>query len=357
MRFMKIGFNKRRQFRLRIPIHIAISVFLFNATLQSLQNSISIDSNVDKSSIRIGDLVTYTIAVTRTPDVLVEMPGLAANLGAFEIRDYEVYEPETDGGKVVDRVEYIISTFDVGEFEIPPLTFRYTLPGDTTAHELKTRSLKILVESLKPSEAGDIRDIKKPLDLPRDYRKVIVWGCIGFALLVLLSALFYIWRRRKAGKGLLPQKVEPPRPAHEIALEELDELRESSLLSEGQAKEYYIRISEIIRRYIEGRYFIVALELTTTELIENLRSSEVEPENERRIHEFLDTCDLVKFAKYQPTDKENSEILKLAYEIVEKTKLIYEEPEEEESLEEEKPIKDESTVNENSLVENVEEQS
>ncbi|NIR47832.1 protein BatD [candidate division KSB1 bacterium] len=328
----------------------------FIAPLYSLQNSISIDSNVDKSTIRIGDLVKYTIVVTRSPDVEVEMPGLAANLGTFEIRDYQVHDPETIDGQTVDRIEYVISTFDVGEFEIPPLTFHYTLSGDSTRHELKTKALNITVESLKPSEAGDIRDIKPPLELPRNYRKFIIWGSIALGALVLIVALIYIWRRKRAGKGILPEKVEPPRPAHEVALEELNALKDSTLLAEGRVKEYYIRVSEIIRHYIEGRYFIVALELTTTELIENLRSAEIDVEHEHLIHEFLELCDLVKFAKFQPSEQENADVLDRAFEIVEKTKLIYDRPEEEtETSEQEVSESEASTTDEEVLAENVEE--
>jgi len=170
--------------------------------------------------------------------------------------------------------------------------------------------------------------------------------------LLLVGALFYIWRRKRAVKGLLPEKIEPPRPAHEFTLEELTALKESSLLQEGKVKEFYIRISEVIRRYIEGRYFIVAMELTTFELLENLRSSEISEEEIEMFHEFLSTCDLVKFAKYKPTSAKNSTNLGKAFEIVERTKLVYEEPEETEES-----TKDQSLMNdEEQLAEPVEEQ-
>lgn len=300
-------------------------------------NSISVDSKVDKSRITIGDLVTYSVIVTRSPDVQVKMPELGSNLGAFEIRDYQVHEPKTENGQVVERVEYTISTFDVGEFEIPPLTFSYTIPDDSTRHQIKTKKIQIVVESLKPSEAGDIRDIKKPLSLPRDYRKWILWGSIAFAFLILVVVSIYIWRRKKAGKGLLPEKVEPPKPAHEIAFNELAALKSSDLLAEGRVKEYYIQISEIMRRYVEGRYFIVALELTTYELVENLRQAHVESENVALIQEFLELCDLVKFAKYTPNDEQNEAIYDKALEIVERTKLVYDQEEAEEIKDEELP--------------------
>ena len=211
-----------------------------------------------------------------------------------------------------------------------------------------------MVESLKPSEEGDIRGIKDPLVLPRNYRKWIIWGSIGFASLILACALFYIWRRKRTGKGLLPEKIVPSRPAHEIALEELTAIKESSLLQEGKVKEFYVQISEVIRRYVEGRYFIVAMELTTFELIENLQRSEISAEEIEMFHEFLITCDLVKFAKFKPTSAENSANLDEAFEIVQRTKLVYEEPEE---LETEASPKDESPLNdEEQLAEPVEEQ-
>lgn len=302
------------------------SLFLLAAYPLAAQHSVSIDSRIDKNTIRIGDVVTYSITVTRSPEVEMIWPGMAANLGAFEIRSYEPPRSEKKNGLIEDRVAYTISTFDVGEFEIPPLTFRYTVSDDTTQHLLQTEKLKIVVESLKPSEAGDIRDIKGPLSLPVSYRQLILWGSIALAVALLLSALYYVYQRKKAGKSLLPKKTEPPRPPHAAALEALHDLKSSSLLAEGRVKEYYIRVSEIIRRYIEGRYFICALELTTYELIERLRAADVEPEMVQLIQEFLDACDLVKFAKYRPTADENQQVLERAFEIVERTKLVYDQP-------------------------------
>jgi hypothetical protein len=312
---------------LRRALKIVALILLWSAPVAA--QLVAVDSHVDKSTIRIGDLVKYTVTVTHSDDVALQMPGLAANLGSFEIRDYAVHDPQKKDGQVVQSIEYMISTFDVGEFEIPPLVFRYSVSGDTMEHELKTEKLKIVVESLKPSEAGDIRDIKGPESLPRNYRQLILWGSIAMAVALLLGGLYYVYRRRKAGKGLLPKREEPQRPPHEVALQALNDLKASSLLAEGRVKEYYIQVSEIIRRYIEGRYFIIALELTTHELIENLRAADVEPGIVQRINEFLDSCDLVKFAKYQPTENENGEIVERAIEIVERTKLVYDQPSDE----------------------------
>ena len=84
------------------------------------------------------------------------------NLGGFEIRDYNQYQPRSEKEKIVHQVDYIISTFDVGDFDIPPVEIGYKIQPDTVEKILKTENIKIVVESVKPSEDGDIRDIKPP---------------------------------------------------------------------------------------------------------------------------------------------------------------------------------------------------
>ncbi|MFQ5823684.1 MAG: BatD family protein [bacterium] len=340
----------------KFSLLLALTILLIGNLRGQQQSRYSVKSDVDKSTITIGDVVTYTIIVEYANEVQVEKPPLADNLGAFEIRDYKEYDKEQVDDQIVERIDYFISTFDVGEFEIPPLEFHFVIPGDTTKKVLRTNKIKILVESLNPSVAGDIRDIKVPMNLPKNYRKLILWGALGLGILILALLAFYIWRRKKAGKALLPKKEKPRRPAHEVALDELNALKDSSLLAAGKVKEFYIKISEIIRRYIEGRYFIIALEMTTFDLIENLKSAEIEPENVQLIIEFLDICDLVKFAKYKPTEEEHASTINKAFEIVERTKIVYYKPEIEKITPEEQS-EEADLENNKELLETLEEQN
>ena len=290
------------------------------------EEPISISSSVDKARIRIGDLITYTVTVTHDKDIRVEMPGLGANLGGFDIRDYQVHDPKKEKGQIVSQVDYIISTFFTGEFEIPPLTVNYYSPGDSTAKALTTEKIKIVVESVKASEAGDIRDIKPPVEIPRNWWLTLRWFALGLGVIALAGLGYWIYRRKKQGKGLLPVREIPPRPPHEVALERLDQLRDSDLLEKGEIKQYYIEVSEIIRQYIEGRYFIIAMEMTTTEVLEGLSSAELPEEDFQSFSDFLNRCDLVKFAKVIPSENQNREILEMAYDIVHRTKVVIEEP-------------------------------
>ncbi len=306
-------------------ILILIYLFIFNFVSDGFgQGNISLSASVDKATITIGDIITYSVSVIRDEDVSVELPSLGGNLGQFEIRDYNIYEPEKKDGKIIDRVDYTISTFEVGEFEIPPVGIRYFILPDSTEQSLKTEVINITVESVKPSEEGDIQDIKPPWEILFNWRPIIIGGSIALIVILLIIGLTIYLRKRKKGESFLPKKIEIPRPPHEIAYEELKILQNSDLLKQGQIKLYYSEISEIIRKYIEGRFQIISLELTTTELMIELNTTDLSSENVSLFEMFFTNCDLVKFAKFIPGDEENDEIMKSAIRILDETKWVEE---------------------------------
>jgi ribosomal protein S3AE len=88
------------------------------------------------------------------------------------------------------------------------------------------------------------------------------------------------------------------------------------LIEKSLIKEYYIRLSDIIRTYIENRYRIFAMDRTTWELFQEMKSKKIERLHADKINNFLEECDMVKFAKYTPSHKEIEEIYKKAEEII-----------------------------------------
>ena len=320
---------------------IVLSVCLLPWRVWSQEAPVTVSSSVDKSRIHIGDLITYSILVSHDPDVAIQMPGLGANLGGFEIRDYEVHDPRKEKGRILSQWDYIISTFFTGEFEIPPISLQYTIPGDSIPKTLATEKIRIVVERVKPSEAGDIRDIKPPVEIPRKLWHTLRWVVLGMGLALTALLIWILYKRKKAGKSLLPLREESIRPPHEIAYEALDLLHDSDFLQQGQIKQFYIELSEIIRRYIEGRYYIVAIEMTTTEVLEGLVAEEVPDDGYELFRCFLDECDLVKFAKVIPSEEEHHSVMRLAYEIVDCTKVIVEDSETDKSEQPETSVSEE----------------
>lgn len=288
--------------------------------LASVQGEISITARVDRADITIGDLITYSVTITRDQDINIRLPELGENLGQFEIRDYTVHKPCSASGQVIDQIDYIISTFEIGEFTIPPVKISYTLPQQDEVKQLRTESIKINVASVKPSEAGDIREIKPPWEIPRSLKTIFLMGGAALVVILLILGIILYIRKRRRNKALIPEPAAPPLPPHEQAFRSLTQLIESDLLDKGRIKRFYSEISEIIRIYIEGRFFITALELTTYELMERLDSIQLTDDIYAVVDKFLNRCDLIKFAKYKPQEKEHEQIQAWAWQIVENTR-------------------------------------
>ncbi len=291
------------------------------------QEQVTIDSRVDRAKILIGDVVRYSLRISQAEGVQVEMPSPGSNLGQFELRDYKVLPPQKKEGRTLLGADYLISTFDTGEYEIPALTIRYTLKGDTTRHLLRSEPIKILVQSLNPSEAGDIRDIKPPLVPPRDWKSILLKVAGAVLLVALAVAAWWIWRRRRQGKGLLPERQTPPRPAHEVALEALHALVASDWLAAGKHKAWHSELADILRRYVEGRYGIDALEMTSRQLLDALATYGLAEPWPARLQDLFTLCDMAKFAKYIPEPAETGRLTATAFDFVEATKLVWTTPE------------------------------
>jgi hypothetical protein len=159
----------------------------------------------------------------------------------------------------------------------------------------------------------DIRPLKDVMDISGGFPIAQVLIII---LAVLAVAAFIYFRKRKEEKQ---KPVPPPKPAEIIAKEALEALKGMRLMEKGLIKEYYIRLSDILRTYIENRYGIFAMDRTTWELFQEMKSKIIERPHTDKINNFLEDCDMVKFAKYAPDRKEIEEIYKSAEEIIDVT--------------------------------------
>jgi len=156
---------------------------------------------------------------------------------------------------------------------------------------------------------NDIRPLKDVVEISGRFPVFLV---IVLILAALVIAAFIYFKKKKVEE----KPALSPRPAEEIARNALSALKESKLIEKGLIKEYYIRLSDIIRTYIENRYRIFAMDRTTWELFQEMKSKRIERLRLEKINDFLEDCDMVKFAKYTPDQKEIEEIYKKAEEII-----------------------------------------
>ncbi|MFH1867790.1 MAG: hypothetical protein ABH843_02350 [Candidatus Omnitrophota bacterium] len=171
----------------------------------------------------------------------------------------------------------------------------------------------------------DIKDIKPPVNFPPNYIFLIILAVIIISA-ALVFLIIYLLKRMKR-KPEEPQPIS--RPAHEIAYDALTELQLEKLPQRGKVKEYYFQLSSIARQYLENRFSFKAPDMTTEEFLYALRESDkLNSAHKELLSQFLNHCDMVKFAKYGPTQKEIEESFNSAKRLVDETKLIPEKREE-----------------------------
>jgi len=172
-----------------------------------------------------------------------------------------------------------------------------------------------------PAMAQELKDVRGPVALPLN---LPVWIALAVLLAALIAWLIGRYYRRFLRSRRISAVSARPDP-WQIALDKLEELRQADLPGRGMIKEYYIRLSAIVRWYIEERFSIRAPEMTTEEFLDSLRGSSVLNQNQKQaLNEFLTCCDMVKFARYASNRPEMEKSFGLAQKLIEETRLAVE---------------------------------
>lgn len=257
---------------------------------------------------RLSDEPTLTITVDHEQGVDVKMPPFGEAMGEFIIRDFYEPLPETrDQRRIIQQV-YTLEPTSTGSLQIDPITISFTdarPTGDGQEHTIETEALPVNVLSVVSSEApslDDLEDFAPPVDLPPS-RAWVGWA-IGavVAMLLIATVLAWVLARRQVIANV---KQLTPR---ELADQELDRLW-NDVASRNDVKVFYVRLTAIIRQYIEGTTGVHAPEQTTEEFLREIGAGTLFSHDERnRLKEFLESADLVKFARAMPqsADIQNS---------------------------------------------------
>ncbi len=178
------------------------------------------------------------------------------------------------------------------------------------------------------------------------YFKKYWW--ILLSVLIVAFGLVYLLVFYRKGKKPVIFKVKPDLPAHVIALNELERIRREKIWSRGQIKEFHVQVTDTIREYIDNRFGIYAMEMTSSELLETFNINNTLKDIELvKLRQMLELADAVKFAKYEALQNENDLSISNAFDFVELTKEIIVENSKEQKLEAEIEIdSDESIIDE-----------
>lgn len=268
--------------------------------------------SISKTKILIGDQFVYSfmLPIENFSEQSIYIPNQIDD--SLEIISSKIDTIEKKGKKYLNFT-FRLTSFVVGKHQILNKNGRsfgfevVPFPIDTT---------KIEIKDIKPNQ-------KEPFKIS-EIMPIIIWVLIVIVLIIASYFGIKIWKKyRKTNIKELFIKPKQKLPAHVIAINSFEELRLKRLYENGKVKEYFSEISDILRLYLDNRYNIRALEMTTDEIFMEIKEKAIINDESFSLLEYiLKYSDLVKFAKYIPDSFVGNKCLKDSLEFVNQTKLI-----------------------------------
>ena len=315
----------------------SILLLSFMFSFQGKAQRTLIDISIDSAAILIGEqtCLHYTLTTDRDKAVRVEIPSDTLMTGVEVLQLSKPDSSIIENNRLVIKQDILITSFDSSLYLLPPLK---VIDGTDTIYskQLALKVSTIPVNADKPEEFNDIKEIWEPPFVLADYYPLIFGILFG---LLLLCVIAYVVKRLRNNQSLIPfAKEEPPLPPHEQAVKELNAIKEQKLWQQGLSKEYYTMVTDTLRKYIEGRFLLNAMEQTSLDILDSLKKNEEVKPVYHNLKQMLELADFVKFAKMNPLPDENEQMITQAYLFVDKTKVVEETVGEEQASEGENQI-------------------
>ncbi len=303
-------------------------IFLLICLIITLHSSskgqeITVNAAFDTTKIFIGDQIAFTVTVDQPAGLSLSIPEFSDTIIAkIEIlRGPVIDSTDNSKGTIRIRKEYLVTSFDSGFYQVPPIYAELKNEAGLKRFYSDYSYLQVLRPMITPPDStANIFDIIAPYEASLSIGEILPWVLL---LLVIAAAVYFGIRFYKKYRRLKPgqEVITISEPAHIIAFRELEKLKEDKLWQKGEVKEYYSRLTEILRQYLENRFLVFSLELTTTETLEMLLKTGFKKDtNYTKLKAILSGADMVKFAKYTPEPSENEEFFEDAWGFVLATK-------------------------------------
>ena len=314
--------------------YILTYIFIFFLGIQC--NAVKVTAALDSVNLLMGNTTAIHIEIVEP----VNDPGfLLSEFDDYIIPQIEISKIETidtiDLGNSLRQIrrDIIIQSFDSGEYIIP--AFKYLSGKDTIkSNELAIKVMPVDVSQMKTIHPNsDVIDyMSKWYDFLPDF-VIDYWIWILLFIIICIAGIYvYILYRKNKIVNPFKQTVVKLSP-YEVAIKGLNDLKQQNLCSTGQEKEYYTTLTDILRVYLQDRFAINAVEMTTTQITAALNVNPETKSHKQMIRQILEVADFVKFAKVRPMPEDNVRSFNYALQFVEDKKVIPHSENEEENNE------------------------
>jgi hypothetical protein len=259
----------------------------------------AISTTVDKRDILIGEQITYNLNIDLpSADYKIDI-AIPDSLEHFDIIEKTGGNVNNTNGKYAWQQKIVFTSFDSGSFAFPSFPFRIN-HLNTISQNLSTDSILINVGYMPIDKEGNPRDIKTILEV--EYFNWL-WVIIGATILAFLVFLFFLIRYLRKNKKQLPALHN--QNAFKEAMQALEQLRKANEGGSVPVKEYHTKLADVLKVYYSKASRQNVLNKTTEEILNKLKSHQLNAETAIHTSEALQTGDATKFAKYHPTFTEN----------------------------------------------------
>ena len=281
---------------------------------------VGVEATIDSIQMLIGQQVHVTLTATTPVDATVVFPTYKSReqlVAGVEVLTVSEEKKETiDGVQRLSRI-YTLTSFDGNLYYLPP--FKVKVNGKE--YQSKSLALKVMEVDVDTTKMNQFFGPKDVQDNPFQWSdwSLVFW--LSVLLLVLLGVAAYLYVRLRDNKPLIKSfKLVKRLLPHQRAMKEIEQIKADKMVSSENQKEYYTKLTDTLRRYIEERYKFSAMEMTSSEIIERL-TQDGDQKSLDELRQLFTTADLVKFAKYSTLINENDMNLVNAIEFINQTKL------------------------------------
>ena len=284
------------------------------------QAQVSVEASIDNIEMLVGQQAHVVLKAVAKENSKVEFPQFKpmqyVTPGVEVLASQPQADRQQDNGFVEKSVVYTLTSFDDTLYYIPPLTVKI----DGKPYKSKSLALKVLTIEVDTTHVDQFFGPKGVQENPFLWAEwsPIFW--LSVLLLIALALTYYLYVRLRDNKPIITHiKIVKRLLPHQKAMKEIEQIKADKMVTAENSKEYYTKLTDTLRKYIEERYGFRAMEMTSSEIIERLTATQDQKALDE-LRQLFATADLVKFAKYSTLINENDMNLVNAIEFINQTK-------------------------------------
>lgn len=302
-------------------VKVLILLFTIHCSLFTSMAQVSVEASVDRIEMLVGQQAHVTLKAVVKENSKVEFPKFKPSEfvtpGVEVLAGQSMDDKEMDNGCVEKAMVYTLTSFDDTLYYLPPLTVKV----DGKPYQSKSLALKVLTIEVDTTHAEQFFGPKDVQDNPFLWSDWSLSFWLSVLLLILLALVYYLYIRMRDNKPIITHiRIVKKLLPHQKAMREIEQIKADKMVSSENPKEYYTKLTDTLRKYIEERYGFSAMEMTSSEIIEKLTATQDQKALDE-LRQLFTTADLVKFAKYSTLINENDMNLVNAIEFINQTKL------------------------------------